>query len=106
MARVRLEPGPEPCIAVRPSENWRKNAADGAGAEAHKKSHDFVVRNGVSQGYLFIITDEVSANLYVTPGSDLYVHYSGARKKLLKESFVMEEVDTSSTSVSVSHGHV
>lgn len=37
-------------------------------------------------------TGEVSPHFYVTPGLYLYVCYSAARKKLRRESFVVEEV--------------
>lgn len=48
--------------------------------EARTAHDNFVVRDEESQRYFFTVTGEVSANLCVTPGSHLHVHYSCARK--------------------------
>lgn len=53
---------------------------------------DFVARDGGSPRYFLIVTGEISADLYVTTGPHLRVHYSGARKKMLREAFVMKKV--------------
>lgn len=46
------------------------------------------------------------AHLYVIPGPYAYVHYSGARKKLLKEACMTEEVKIPSASIFVGQGNV
>lgn len=50
------------------------------------------VKGGESPRYFFIVTGEVSADFYFTPGSQRFVHYKAARKKPLGETFVMEAV--------------
>lgn len=60
---------------------------------------DFFVRDKESEDYFDIVTGEVNAHLYLTPGMRLFVRYSGARKKLLRKTFVVEEVETPPTVV-------
>lgn len=59
----------------------------------------FAVRNGQSQGYFLFLTGEVGVRFYVSPGSDLYVYYSGERNKLLRDAFVMKEMKSPPISV-------
>lgn len=66
----------------------------------------FFVRDDESPGYFFTATTEVSAHLLVTWGSHLYVNYSSAQKKLVKNAFLIEEVNISPTCVHVGHGYV
>lgn len=75
-------------------------------AEVQSEHNDFAVIDGESAGNVFIATGEVSAHLYATPGSNIYVHYSTARKRLLKKVFVMEKVESEQTSVFVGHRYV
>lgn len=87
-------------------KSGRKLLLTGLGAEAQTGLNDFGVRNGDSPGYFFLVTGELSAHLHVTPGSPLYVHYKGARKKLFREAFATEEVEIPPTTVFVAHGYV
>lgn len=61
---------------------------------------------GESLGQQLPATREVNADLYVTERSHLYVHYSGAKNKLLKKAFVREEVITPLISAFVEHCYV
>lgn len=76
------------------------------GAAAQTRHNEFVVKNGLSPGYFFTATGEVGTHLYVPPGSRLFVHYSTARKNLLKEAFVMEAVEIPPRSVFAGRGYV
>lgn len=75
-------------------------------AAAHAGHSDFAVRDKESSRPFCNATGKVSSHLYVTPGSHLYVHYSAGRKKLLREAFVMKELETPPRSVSAGHGHL
>lgn len=57
-------------------------------------------------GYFLIVASEVNARFYIAPRSDLYVNYSIARKKLLRETFLIEAVQISPGSVFTGHGYV
>lgn len=67
---------------------------------------DLVASDGESPKYFFIATDEVSVHLYVTLDSNLHVYYSSARKKLLRETFVMEWMEIPLGSVFTGRGCV
>lgn len=75
-------------------------------AMAETGQNDYVIRDGESPGYYFTVTSEESAHLYVVPGSNFYVKYSGARKKTKREGFVIEEMETILTCVLLSHEYV
>lgn len=53
-------------------------------AEARTGHNDVFVRDGELPGYFAIVTDEVRAHPYVTPGSDFYVHCRRARQMLFR----------------------
>lgn len=97
------ENGVSPCILPKTDERLLLTKR-GAAAQAEQDS--FVVKGGESLRYLFTTTVEVIAYLYVTPELHLYVHYTGVRKKLLREAFLMEEVEILPNSVFVGHGYV
>lgn len=52
-----------------------------------------------------MVTCEVSAQLCVTPESQLYLHYSGARKQFLREIFEKKGVKVKPISAYVGHGY-
>lgn len=68
--------------------------------------NDFAVRDGVSPRYFFSATRELSAHVYVTLESYFYIHYSGARERRLRKTFLIEEVKVPQTSVFAGHGLV
>lgn len=74
-----------------PSKTGGKLLPTERGAEAQTKHNDFGVTDGEPVRYIFTATGEVSTHHYVTPRSLLHVHYSGERKKLFREAFVMEK---------------
>lgn len=76
------------------------------GAAAQTWHKDYAVRDGESLRYFFNATCEVKAHLYGTLGSHLFVPYSAAREKLLREAFVMPEVETPPRPVFVGHGYI
>lgn len=78
----------------------------GWGAAEQMGSYDFVVRDRVSPGYIFIVTSESSLYFHNTTGSHLYGLYISARKKLRREALVIETVKIPPRSVSDGHGHV
>lgn len=78
----------------------------GHSAEAQTRHIDFVVRDSKAQTYFFFATSEVSAHRCVTLGSHFCVNYSGARKGLLRKTFVMEELELLPTFVFVGHEYV
>lgn len=51
----------------------------------------FVSRDRQLPLYFFIVCGELSAHLDVTPVTHLGVHYSRARKKLLREAAAMKK---------------
>lgn len=63
-----------------------------SGAEAQTMQSDIAIRDGESTVHFFVATFEESAHSYVTPSSNLSIHYSGARNMLLREAFVMEVI--------------
>lgn len=75
-------------------------------AAANTENINFVFRDERSLGYFFDVTGEVTAHLYVTPVSHLYVHYGGAQKKLLRETLVKEAGGTPPSSVFAGHEYV
>lgn len=64
----------------------------------------FVFRIEETPGYLFLVFWEASAHFYVNSWSPLYVHHSGARKKLLRKALLMNKVKVLSTTVFVGQG--
>lgn len=78
----------------------------GHGAEAQTAHSYLVARDRDSSAYFFIVTDEMSAHLYVTAGWQCYLHYSSTRRKLLKDVFVTEKMKTLPISIFMGHGHV
>lgn len=78
-----------PCSVSR---TGRRLLLSGQGAETQTLHNDYAVRDEESPGYFLTVTGEVSAHLYVTPGSHLHVHYNAARQKLLREAFMTEAV--------------
>lgn len=67
---------------------------------------DLAVMDGESPRCFSIDTEEVNAHFYVTSSFHLYVQHSGARKRLFKEAFVMDEVKIPPFFVIVGHGYV
>lgn len=70
------------------------------------ESSDFAVKGEKSPRYFFVTTDDVSACLYVTPGSLTHIDHHRERKELLQVAFVTEEVEIPLSSVLVRHGCV
>lgn len=91
---------------MQPSQYKGKAVGDRNDAEAPTRPRATVVRDGESTGYFFLATGEVSAHLYVAPGSHVYVGYSDARKELLRKAFEMEEIQIPASSVFIVHGFV
>lgn len=87
-------------------ENWRKTAASGPRGGDPDPAQQFCCKRRRVAGLFFIVTAEMSAHPYVTSGSRLYVHYSGAEKKLLREEFVMKKVESPPTSDFMDRGYV
>lgn len=56
----------------------------GRGTKTQTGHKYFVVMDGESLGYMFTVTGEVSAHVYVTPWLHVYVHHNNAQKKLLR----------------------
>lgn len=73
---------------------------------AQTEHNDSVVGEGESPGYFFTVTDEMSANLYVTLGSHLYVYYNAGRERMLRDQFVKEAVETQPKSAFVGRRYV
>lgn len=71
--------------------------------EKQTEHKDFVVRNGGSAGFFVIVSGKVSAHFCVPLESHFYAHYNAARKKLLKEKFVIEEAESPPTVILVDH---
>lgn len=84
----------------------QKMLLTGPSTEVQTSHNEFAVRDGEVPVYFSIFTGAVSAPHYVTPGSHVYVHYSGARNKLLTEAFVMMEVEILPVCVFVRQGYV
>lgn len=69
-------------------------------------NNDSAGRYDKTAGYFLLATGEMSADLYVTPGFTLYVHYSAAGKRVLREAFVKETVESLPLSVFIAHGYI
>lgn len=76
----------------------------GHSAEEQTRHNDFLFTDGELSRYFAIVIGEVTADLCVIPGSHVYVHCTESRKKLLTETFVVEERDVLPTSVFMRHG--
>lgn len=76
------------------------------GAAAHTRHKYSAIRDGELPRYFLIVTGEVSALLCVTSGSYLYVQYKAARKKLLREAFLMKGVRGLPNSVFFGHEYI
>lgn len=92
MACGGLDPEAERYIAVQPSKTSGKLLLTDRGTETQTAHTDFVVKDEESPAYSFSVACKVNANLIFTPGSRLYLHFSGKTKKFLTEAFVREEV--------------
>lgn len=88
---------------MQSSERRLKTAV---GAETQTGLNDFVVRRRRSLANLSIGTDDVSAYLYVPPGSHSYVDYDRERKNLLKMAFVKEKVEIPPSYVFICYRYV
>lgn len=98
--------GPEQCISVIFSKNWRKATADMAGRGGSGGAQRSRFQVWRVAGKLLSATGEVSEQLYVTPGSFSCVHYIVARKEVLREVLVVEIVEILGASVFLGHGYV
>lgn len=78
----------------------------GRRAEAQTGHNNFVVKNGQSPRCFVTVTNEASAHLCVTLSSYICVHFSDARKKLLRKGVVMEEIGASPSFVVVGRRYV
>lgn len=67
--------------------------------------NDFAIRDGELLRYIFPVMKDVTTHSCVALGPHLYVRSIGARKQLLGETYVMEEVKISPIFVLVSHGY-
>lgn len=67
---------------------------------------DFVVYGRAVTKIRFYATGDVSAYLYFTPGSNMFIDYHRDRKKLLRRASVMEEVQIMPSSVCVAYWYV
>lgn len=74
------------------------------GKEAQTEHKDLVLREEKSVGNFFVVNGLVSAHLNVTLDSHLYVRHSGTRKKLLRKTRVVEEMEVRQLSVLAGHG--
>lgn len=106
MPAADSEPGLKRCIAMKSFQIERRTAADEAWRGGPNRAKRFCCQRCRGVGVLLVDTGEVSAHRYVTSRSRLYVQYSGTRKKLLREAFVMDEVRATPTSVFVGQGCV
>lgn len=95
--------GVSPCSPPKTGEGVMLKEQDVKAQTGHS---DLFARGVKSPGYFFIAARKVSAHLHVTPGSQLYVYYGSPQNKVLKNGFVMKEVETMQSFASVRHGYV
>lgn len=92
-----------PCSLPRTGEGL---LPAGCGAATYREQNYFAAWDVEPSRNFSKANSGVSAHLYVTLGSHLYVNYNALQKELLKEAFLMAEVELSTTSVYVGRGYL
>lgn len=92
-------------IAVQSSGNCRTGAAVWIERGGARGANGLAVRSLESPGFFSTATNEVSAQYYVSPVSHFNVHYSDARKQVLKDAIVIDDMKISPIFFLVGHGY-
>lgn len=79
------------CCAIVPQMAERLPLT-GESAQTQTRHSGSAARDDEFSGYFSSGTDEVSAHRHVTLGSNFYLHYRDARKKLLRKASVTDKM--------------